>query len=495
MQMDFTALAHRLGVLRGSGLWHDDDVDRLGRVIASSKDWDLFRINPFELAEQHGLDPHATVDMFVHGVKIGLFELVWSCVCAFCGAVEYTYDSIDRVPRQSVHCTRCDVDIDTWLDERVEVSFSVHSSVAALSIDPFADLASYRRYHTSSALVHTPDTAAYLQRAELGHVLLPGHGSVDMQVTLPHDGSLRLLSYDRHAQLLLHAAASAAPSSQPLAVEVLPTGFAVPELRAAAGPLRLRLSNPASQPTGVVVLDGDAAGLRHQVETRRGTTRSFLSGQGLLCTQSFRELFHVQTLDEELALNVRYVALVFTDLVRSTALYERIGDVAAYGLVRAHFRELGEVIRANGGAVVKTMGDAVMAAFASASDAIRAALEMLARIDAQSRGIGAGHDFALRIGVHGGPAIVVSAGGRLDYFGHVVNVAARIQAIAEPNTLCLTTEVLERPGVAPLLATLDRAGPSELVVVRGLSRPVAVRRVARPPSRRSHALTARNPVV
>jgi class 3 adenylate cyclase len=469
MHVDPTTMEHRLEALRAFERWPAAEVDRFGRALASADAWALFRINPLHFAERENFDPQMAVDLFVRGAKVGLFDLVWSCVCVFCGAIEYTYDSIDRVPNRSFHCTRCDADIGTWLDERVEVSFSIHASVAELALDPFENFASYERYFTSPSVVHRADTAQYLADIEFGRVLLPADGRGQIDVTLAPGASLRLFSFDRHAHLLLRADESVSTDRRELEVDVLSHAFGCETTVVAAGPLRLRLFNRAPEPTGVMVLDGDVEAYHHQLQSSRASMRPFLSGQMLLCTESFRQLFRVQTLDEELALNVRHVALLFTDLVASTALYDKVGDAAAYGLVRQHFRALHEATEARGGAVVKTMGDAIMAAFCSAADAVRAALDMLARIDALN--------LELRVGVHVGPAIIVHAQGRLDYFGQVVNVAARVQSLAEAGTLCLSADVLAAPYVAEILEQTARVGGLESVSVRGLASAISVCRV------------------
>jgi class 3 adenylate cyclase len=483
MRIDPSALDHRLEALRAFARWPVAEVDRFGRVLESRDAWQLFRINPLDFAEREQFDIRVAIDLFIHGSKVGLFDLVWSCVCVFCGAVEYTYDSVDRVPSRSFHCTRCNADIASWLDERVEVSFSLHASVAELDIDPFADIASYERYHTSPSVVHDADNAAFVAGVVRSHALLAADQDAELDIELPPEGSLRLLSYDRHAHVLLTADGHATADPSKLELDLLTTGFARDSLSVPAGRLLVRLINRAPKPTGVVVLDGDVERFHDQLGSVRASIRPFFSGQMLLCSESFRRLFRVQTIDEELALNVRHVALLFTDLVASTELYDRIGDAAAYTLVRRHFRELHAATEACAGAVVKTMGDAIMSAFDRPADAVRAGLDMLARMERLHAELPAdkavsAFAWGLRVGVHAGPAIVVHADGRLDYFGQVVNVAARLQSLAEPGTLYLSADVLHAPGVAEVLADRTGVGMLEPAEIRGVTDVVSVCRVS-----------------
>ncbi len=145
------------------------------------------------------------------------------------------------------------------------------------------------------------------------------------------------------------------------------------------------------------------------------------------------------------------MTLLFTDLKGSTALYQRIGDLNAYMQVQRHFERLLDVTVRHQGAVTKTIGDAVMAAFSTPLDAVRAAVEMREAVEDLNRDRPQ-RDFILKIGMHKGAAIAVTLNDRLDYFGQTVNIAARVQALAGGDEICLTQDVHDAPGVTELLA-------------------------------------------
>src|SRR5208283_1265673 len=107
-----------------------------------------------------------------------------------------------------------------------------------------------------------------------------------------------------------------------------------------------------------------------------GKRRPFVTAKRLLTNQTFRDIFRTDTLDAEQRLKITSLTFLFTDLKGSTALYERVGDLAAFDLVRAHFHVMQEIVAAETGAVVKTIGDAVMATFHSPDHAVAAALRM-----------------------------------------------------------------------------------------------------------------------
>jgi class 3 adenylate cyclase len=206
------------------------------------------------------------------------------------------------------------------------------------------------------------------------------------------------------------------------------------------------------------------------------TMQPFLSGAELLSNQTFLDLFDTETIVAGEGLAVRRLALLFTDLQGSTALYDRIGDMKAFDLVRLHFGHLRKCISNNSGALVKTIGDAVMASFVDPLDALRAALDMRAQI-AQFNA-DAGNDLiALKIGLHTGACLAVTLNDRLDYFGQTVNTAARVQSLAEANEIVVTDEVLLHPGAAELVAGLEIE--KRAVQLKGISGDVGVHSLRR----------------
>jgi class 3 adenylate cyclase len=112
---------------------------------------------------------------------------------------------------------------------------------------------------------------------------------------------------------------------------------------------------------------------------------------------------------------------MFTDLRGSTKLYRQIGDAPAFGRVREHFEILERAIAAEGGSIIKTMGDSVMAAFRRPSAALRVVSAVQKQISSSGEPA-----LWLKVGIHYGPCIVVNLNDRLDYFGSTVNIAARL---------------------------------------------------------------------
>ncbi|CUA89922.1 Adenylate cyclase, class 3 [Chelatococcus sambhunathii] len=145
------------------------------------------------------------------------------------------------------------------------------------------------------------------------------------------------------------------------------------------------------------------------------------------------------------------IGILFGDISGSTQLYEVLGDRAALAAIEGCLRAATGVVTAHGGAVVKTIGDELMAAFPDPAAMFDAALAMQRCMETQAGPEGAKR-LALRIGFHYGPAIRTGA----DYFGNTVNVAARMVQIARAG------QIITSGDLAGLLPPAQRAATREL---------------------------------
>jgi len=239
------------------------------------------------------------------------------------------------------------------------------------------------------------------------------------------------------------------------------TPLAKVELR--PGPLRLSLENHTDRRVlPALWVSGDA--LHHLL----GKRRPFLTAKRLLTNQTFRDLYNTDTLDPDQRLKITSLTFLFTDLKGSTALYERVGDLVAYDLVRQHFGVLHEIVASEAGAVVKTIGDAVMATFSTPDHALAAALRMreaMTRINTE-RG---NEDLLLKIGIHEGPCLAVRLNNSQDYFGQTVNIAARVQGLASARAIFVTQPVVEDPNAAKILQSQSLHPSMHRAALRGIA--------------------------
>jgi class 3 adenylate cyclase len=190
--------------------------------------------------------------------------------------------------------------------------------------------------------------------------------------------------------------------------------------------------------------------------------------------QVFRDLFAHEVIRPGEEISVGSVTLMFTDLRESTRLYRRIGDAPAFGRVREHFQVLEREIANEGGAIVKTMGDSVMAAFRDPIQALRAMWKAQAKIAERGEPM-----LWLKAGMHRGPCIVVNLNDRLDYFGSTVNIAARLPGFSQGGELIFSELIHDDPEVQEFLA--QNMKPDALSrftgVVKGFDEPFAMWRL------------------
>jgi class 3 adenylate cyclase len=195
----------------------------------------------------------------------------------------------------------------------------------------------------------------------------------------------------------------------------------------------------------------------------------FVSGMDCLHIPLFREIFESETLSLRESLSVAQVCIMFTDIKGSTALYDRLGDSRAYALIRDHFDILFRRVEQNGGVIVKTIGDSVMASFKRPEDGLAAALAIQAAFDDFNRRESVKDEVLVKIGLHSGSTIMVNLNNRLDYFGQVVNMAARIQGTAEGGDVVVSAAIRNDPAARARLARREQAVVRRTESLKGIS--------------------------
>jgi class 3 adenylate cyclase len=207
----------------------------------------------------------------------------------------------------------------------------------------------------------------------------------------------------------------------------------------------------------------------------RNWTKDALTGERVIAMPAFRRLCPEQLLRPGDDVAIDRIAIMFTDLQGSTKLYEELGDATAYRLVRDHFAFLSERVQQHNGFIVKTVGDAVMAAFHDPADAVRAVLSIQDAVAKFNRGR-RDATIVLKLGLHAGSCIAVTAGGVLDYFGSTVNTAARLEHQCRGGEVLISEAVLTDDQAHAALGA--RRIMADSATMRGLNAPVGFVRVA-----------------
>jgi adenylate cyclase len=418
----------------------------LRRHLESAPDDEVVKMRPFELADRWGADRRETLVTCLRATTAGLLEMTWEVLCPGCRIPKKSAGSIDRLTGE-IHCDFCNVSFDASLDRQVEVRFSVAETLRHVE----------ERRFCAGGPQNTPHVFA---QAELA----PGESRT---IEAPLDlGVFRLRSLQSKTTSVVEVQADAAAVDE-IALTVTPDAIRPPANVAAPGPLRVQVVNRTDVPATLVLEDPgwpDTAATASIVGT----------------IQEFRDLFDARVLAPGLQLAIQRLAFLFTDLTGSTALYGKVGQARAFRLVQDHFVLLFAEVVKHRGAVVKTIGDAVMATFPTGGDAVAGALAMQRAIRQLDTGGAVDPARLLKIGIHEGPCIAVTANGRLDYFGTTINTASRVEHECRGGQIVMTAEVHEDPTV-PERLRVERLEPEPLDThLRGIADPVRLYRLTLP---------------
>ena len=352
----------------------DDLAARLRAFFLTAPPEEVIDFRPFGLADRWQADRIKVLKACLRAVRGGELELHWRLLCPACRGAGPSVETLDALTPDKAHCASCNIAFGPTFDQDVEVCFSVAPSLrkAEDGVATFCIGGPHRLRHVVMQWQVPPETTE------------------KVTVDLP-PGTYRLRS-----------------PQQPEPREILLTDRSP-----------LVLENPKPYP------------MLFRLETRAWREDAATAAQ-VTALSEFRKHFGSEVLAPGQELVVRQVTILFTDLKGSTQMYATHGDAPSYATVRAHFEQLTQILEKHDGAIVKTIGDSVMAAFHDPQKAVQAALTIQSACD----------PLIVKLGLHNGPALAVTANGQLDYFGQTVNLASRIQGQSHGGDIVLSDELL-----------------------------------------------------
>ena len=398
----------------------------------------LRSIRPIALAKIWSVEPDHAVELFLAAARRGIVAMGWDLLCPRCRGAKSRVSRLDELPK-GAHCASCNIDYERNFSRNVELTF-----------------------HPGPWVRPLPD----------GELCMLGPGvarHIKFQAEVAAGSAKRFeLSLAPGPYRFRTAEAGAEVDGEIGADRVVPTLVAHGQgirLEGASGRDELAIRNETDRPLAFVVED-------------RNWAQDALTGERVIAMPAFRRLCPEQLLRPGDNADIGWIAIMFTDLKGSTELYEALGDVAAYNLVRDHFDFLLERVRRHHGFIVKTVGDAVMAAFFRPDDAVRAALAIQDDIASFNSARGAGVNttpIALKLAIHAGSCIAVTTSEALDYFGATVNIAARLANECRGGEVIVSEAAVKDAETGAALA--DRIQFEETATLRGVSAPVPFVRV------------------
>jgi len=408
-----------------------DAVEKLVDYIRTGDDMELHRIQIRERARVWKLPEIDLLRTALHATRQGLLDLSWDTICPHCRGVRDENGTLSDLKADS-HCEVCAIDFTTDTAEAVEVTFRVHPSIREVPAQLYCSAEPSRKEHIRLQVAVAPGSST-----EVRPSLAPGRYSV----WAGHRGGWYVDIED------------GAPAELVWADH--PEGTVV---KAAPAP-KVRFANDGTEEESFTI-------------ERMTWSDDALRPGMLLSFQEFRDLFSEDYIGADVKLAVGEQTLLFTDVVGSTAFYAAKGDPAAFVEIKKHFDEVFSIVAKNRGAVVKTIGDAVMATFVNPVDAVRASQQIHhafhpTRDDTPIR---------LRISLNTGPCIAVRLNANADFFGGTVNIAAKLQALAEGYQIAMSEATYKSSGVAELCAAENATLEDLIYESKALKEKVNVRR-------------------
>ena len=449
-------LESKMTEIEQARIWSPRVISRFETLVRSGDDLSLYRINPLAFARDRAISEAESIDLFLHATRSGLFEMSWDVVCPQSGMVLDSFGALRTLKTHYV-CGLCDVSGETDLDDFIEVTFTVSPQLRRLPFhDP--DSLSVEDYHWKLRFLsdgRLPGQQVrfldFLQGLVRGLAFLPPGATTTLRSDLG-PGALSGVNVQTQAAFAVPILGEPAATPTHLRVRYDGQRFSPSVSAVPPGPIVIDVENSGTARGSLLLINWPPEVLAQTVKPALDF-EPYMSGGMLLARQTFRRLFRSERVDEREGLGIRQVTLLFTDLKGSTAMYERLGDLNAYALVREHFALLGATVQQHSGAIVKTIGDAMMAVFSRPTDAVSAALDILGEIERYNSEHG-DPSIILKIGAHCGPSIAVTLNENLDYFGQTVNVAARVQSLAEAGEICISEALYSAPGVSQILTGL-----------------------------------------
>ena len=388
-----------------------DLVARLESFLNEADELSLQRIRPYALADHWNENRRAVLEMFLRATRAGIFDMSWDLLCPSCRGTTAGHTNLGEVHGRS-HCNTCQIDFNVNFDHNIEVVFKPNPSVRAVEFN-------------AAFCMGSPQLQPHVVMSQ----------SISALHSLPVNVQLESGRYALRASNVAGSVSLFADTDGIRQSDIRVTSFGWPAEQ----------QHVSLLPT-LNLINATDADQTFQLE-RTAWSDQASTAADVTALQVFRDLFATEVVRPGEEISIGSVTLMFTDLRDSTRLYRKIGDASAFGRVREHFEILEKSIAKQGGAIVKTMGDAVMATFRHPIDALRSVWNAQTEIAKRGEPM-----LWLKVGLHKGPCIVVNLNDRLDYFGSTVNITSRLPGFSQGGELIFSEDFNEDPEIQDFLS-------------------------------------------
>ena len=395
---------------------HDEIFStKISTYILNAPDNDLLKIKPYRVAKIINEDKKKTLEFFLKATKEGYFDLNWNILCPECKGSGSNFHNLSTL-EEKVHCKSCNIDYGIDFDRNVELTFTPNISIRETIGGVFC--------------FGGPGNTPHIRN----QIRIPKNSSKTIEIPLKNGIYLILSPQWKYSTRINVDQFNPRVES----IEFLPVNQII---ETSGENLKIFIKNPNEYEILVKIEKAD-------------WLLDVVTASEVTAMQEFRFHFSSDVLRKDQEISIKSIALLFTDLKGSTVFYNKKGDAYAYKIVGDHFDILFKYISQFNGAIVKTIGDAVMAVFLNPKDAVNYSIKVHEEIENLNSKYG--EDLLqLKIGIHFGPALVVNMNDRLDYFGSTVNLAARTEGQCKGKDIVITKKIYDIPDIKELLKEFD----------------------------------------
>ncbi len=381
-------------------------IQKLIEYIEYGNELDLYRIRVLELAKKWNVKDKDLLVTCLHATRAGLLTISWDVICPHCRGTRLEIGTLYDVPGKS-NCEACEIEYENDSENSIEITFHVHPSIRSVAKVYFCSAEPAKKPHIKLQKYLAPkETLETKLNLGIGVYRLRIKGSsVVGTLNITDTESAQVVNWSNEANQ------NYLSSKNPL----------------------VRIANTDDKP--------------HLFAIEETSWDPFaLKPAYIFSLQEFHDLFSAESISSDLKLELGLQTILFTDIVGSSNLYEEQGDSKTFIQVKRHFEEINKYVKENDGAIIKTIGDAVMAVFPSPQKAIAASMDLVKTFDGKNL-----NGIRLRVSIHYGQCIAVNLNSGIDYFGKTVNIAAKIQKLAGASQIVFTKEYKENLDVEKYL--------------------------------------------
>ena len=392
-----------------------ETLSKLLDFIKLADDLELERIRPYELADYWDIPRKNVLEVFIHAAKADLLNFNWDLHCPYCRSIQKSVNTLTQI-HEPIFCKECEQEFNINFNKSLQLSFTPHPLVRKIDTDTYCARGPQTKSHVFVQQYLQPENTRYLKID-----LPPGNYILE---STKIDGQAELkVSRDGKDTVHIDLGSSTLDGEKMRIVK----------------DANLSLSNTSSDPQLVTI------------HKKKWETPGVSAAQAT-SSQLFRDLFANEVLKKGEKISVDNLTFMFTDLFDSTSMYNEEGDDKAVGQVINHFEILQEAIAEEDGAIVKTIGDSVMAVFCEPKLALKAYLNAQQMLNEDDR---FHNNLKIKAGIHEGSCVAVNLNGRIDYFGCTVNIASRFVDSATENEVIVTQDTFSESDLNELMSEAE----------------------------------------